>query len=56
MKHVSQLVKKQIKVVKCRYKRVQILCNLGFSIRNVKLVTEGERSVVQRELKREIEK
>ena len=54
--HVSQLVKKGIKAVKSRYTRVQILCNLGFSIRSINLIAEGEMCVVQRELEREIRK
>ena len=48
--HVSQLVKKGIKAVKSRYTRVQILCNLGFSIRDIKLVAEGKMGVVLIEL------
>ena len=46
-------MKKGIKAVKSRYTRVQILCNMGFSIRGIKLIAEGEIRVVFRESLRE---
>ena len=44
-------MKEGIKAVKSRYTRVQILCNLGFSISGIKLVTEGEIDVFRESLR-----